>query len=104
MPCMATALMERMSHLEGEAAKEEEEHVKDAIAAGESLSFVSIIPSLISITRPGGADTVCAARNFQCTIDCTHEPRRLYPRCKPSTSPWHPTQKFRRVHKPSLTP
>ncbi|KAI0800105.1 cytochrome P450 [Fomes fomentarius] len=40
MPCMATSLMERMSHLKGEAAKEEEEHVKDAIAsayAGESL-------------------------------------------------------------------
>lgn len=40
MPCMATALMERMSRLEGEAAKEEEERVKDAIAsayAGESL-------------------------------------------------------------------
>ena len=39
LPCMATALVERMAHLEGEAAKEEEDHSKDAIAsayAGQS--------------------------------------------------------------------
>ncbi|KAI0800093.1 cytochrome P450 [Fomes fomentarius] len=76
MPCMATALMERMSHLEGEAAKEEEEHVKDAIASAYAGGADTTLSTLQTFYLAMASYPKVQAR-AQAELDAVIGPHRL---------------------------